>query len=434
MKRWQKILTTIMFSFSFCLTCVGYAAISKDLTIKGTADATAQDGVYITDFEYVSNNDAIVGSSEITYAYQTMINSTVTLSRTNKNSSITYEITIYNSNDFDTAFNGIKYLKYDGTVGTYSNEYIIYTLTGLDERDILKSKQYVTFQITFSYASNAPYNCSNVLESIINFQYPRIYYVTYENFTSTTGYPGFAFVEQDLTVAFGSITEPIQVTKKSSGTILDEENYNDTITVSKSNINDNIHFRKMQKYTLKNMVYNSSFEMNHDGWASSGGSGNLVSKTPIVTGGQHGGHRLLRYPAAQGNYFLKQKFNLTKDHKYYFFAYAIAESTTPQPFICNFDGIGSAMVNISVSNKYQKGDVLFTSPSTKEFYLNANWGGTTANLFMDSFCLIDLTLAFTAGNKPSLEWCRSHITYFTREKLVGGSYSTTSENYLYLYK
>lgn len=147
---------------------IGYAAInSVTFDIEGTAIAKAQDGVFITDVNYVSDNYANTDSSKINKYNQTMLNSSVTLSDTNPNSSITYEITIYNSTNNDYYFDKVDYLVGDTT---YSNENITFSLNGLNQYDVLNGKNSIKFMITFYYKDNILPN-NYTLNSYLNFKF-----------------------------------------------------------------------------------------------------------------------------------------------------------------------------------------------------------------------------------------------------------------------
>lgn len=170
----KKLLSSSNKLFPFLLIiatlfmAIGYASVnSVILDINGTAVAKAQDGVFITDVNYESNINANIENSEIINTYQTMLNSSVTLSNTDPNSEITYSITIYNSTDDDYYFDKVDYL-IDET--TYSNENIAFRLNGLNQYDILSSKSSITFTITFYYKDNILPN-NYTLNSYLNFKF-----------------------------------------------------------------------------------------------------------------------------------------------------------------------------------------------------------------------------------------------------------------------
>lgn len=146
-----KIYPLLLFICT-CFMCVGYAVVnSVTLDITGTAIAKEQDGIFITDVKYVSDINADLDNSKIINAYQTILNSSITLSSTDPYSSITYSVTIYNSTNDNYYYDKIDYLTENAT---YSNEDITFKLEGITNGYLLKAKEYKTFNITFYYKDN----------------------------------------------------------------------------------------------------------------------------------------------------------------------------------------------------------------------------------------------------------------------------------------
>ncbi len=147
---------------------VGYASINSIiLNINGEVVAKAQDGIYITEVEYVSDVNANLIESKILSAYQTLLNSNIILSDVDPNSSITYKIAIYNSSEKNYIFDGVSYDK-----EFYSNDNITYSLTGLDIGYELYSKNTVVFYITFKYIDDILLSESiTQLESYLKFNF-----------------------------------------------------------------------------------------------------------------------------------------------------------------------------------------------------------------------------------------------------------------------
>ena len=85
---------------------IGYAAIESVIfNINGLALASPQEGIFITDVVYDSSINATPANSIIKSFYQTTLNSSIMLSNTNSDSSITYSITVYNSYNYTYYFN-----------------------------------------------------------------------------------------------------------------------------------------------------------------------------------------------------------------------------------------------------------------------------------------------------------------------------------------
>lgn len=145
---------------------IGYASINSVVeNVEGDIKVAAQDGIFITEVTYTSNNQADITSSMIKSFSQTLLNSKVVLSPTTTTSSITYKVTVYNSTDTTYKF---KDATYDSEF--YDNEDIIFTLTDLDTTTELNPKSSLDFYITFSYKSTGTIT-SNILNSYISFNF-----------------------------------------------------------------------------------------------------------------------------------------------------------------------------------------------------------------------------------------------------------------------
>ena len=148
---------------------VGYASINSiSLNINGEVIAKVQDGVFITEVNYVSDVNANLEESKILNAYQTNLSSNIVLSEIDVNSSITYEVKIYNSSDIDYYFYNVNYLIGDTT---YNNENIAFVLDGLSYNTKIVSNSYLTFNITFYYNNTSISNVNNSLKSMLNFNF-----------------------------------------------------------------------------------------------------------------------------------------------------------------------------------------------------------------------------------------------------------------------
>lgn len=156
----------IMIIISTFLMSIGYASINSiSFDVNGDLLVQAQDDVFITEVNYISNSSASVGESEIIGFSKTTLNSKVVLSSTSGTSSITYRVKVYNSNNEEYKFKGSKYDE-----NFYSNTGIVYELSNINVNDVIASKGYLEFDITFHYKD---YNIStsNALESYINFEF-----------------------------------------------------------------------------------------------------------------------------------------------------------------------------------------------------------------------------------------------------------------------
>jgi surface protein len=163
-----KFIFPLLILFTSFVMCIGYAAVNSIIIgFEGEAVAKEVDGVFITDVSYVSNTDADLNTSKVVSAYQTNLTSVIALSKTNNYSAISYEITVYNSTNSDYSYVKPSYVLGDST---YDNQNITFSVTGISEGEIIKSKGYKIFYVNFYYTNNVlAYN--NVLNSIINFEF-----------------------------------------------------------------------------------------------------------------------------------------------------------------------------------------------------------------------------------------------------------------------
>lgn len=295
---------------------------------------------------------------------------------------------------------------------TYSNVGITFDVNGNDVDTILESGDTITFTITFYYNNyQLPRDGNNTLTSLLNFQYSKIYYVTYENFTSTYGYPTFVREGDTLTVSFGTLDAPIEV--KRAGVIVSSSEYSySAYILNYSNITAAIHIRKLTAYTIQNMLINSSFENSFNQWDLAGTNG-----WGLASGGYHGSYFAYRPATSTAAVnFIRQNVSWTAGHKYYFFGYAISQ--TPQEFACNITNIGDKFSVMTNSSYWVKGSVIHTAPKTAESSVSINYAPTTDNVNCDAFGVVDLTLAFGAGNEPDKAWCDANIDYFVSKTIV----------------
>lgn len=188
-KMTAEINSWIFLLFICLVTCImgiGFASINTLFDITGEILATAQDGVFITEVNYISNVNADLEKSKIISTYQTILESDIALSNTNANSKITYQVKVYNSTDSDYAFEEAAYML---GADTYDNENIVFSLEGLLDGAIIKSKETATFNITFYYKNNTlPAN--NELKSIINFKFKKVVQLVKAGTLNTTSVAG----------------------------------------------------------------------------------------------------------------------------------------------------------------------------------------------------------------------------------------------------
>ncbi len=144
------------------LMSIGYASINSiSGEIEGDAIADAQEGVFITNIEYVSDVNA--SNSRINNYVGTVMNSTIQLSDTNVNSNITYKVTVYNKGTEEAVFQKITYAN-----DFYDNNDIIFDISGFTTGEKIGPGESRDIIIEFKYkGTTMPDN--NVLNSYLNF-------------------------------------------------------------------------------------------------------------------------------------------------------------------------------------------------------------------------------------------------------------------------
>lgn len=158
---------------------IGYAAIeSISLGISGDVVAIAQEGIVILSAKPSALSQT--GTGTIISSSSNILNSKVILEN-NVNSTMTFEITIYNNiNDSQAySFEGVVPDGYDKDF--YTNKYIEYDIDGLEVGDVLKYKDEVTFTITFKYVDNVDFSASgfsNELVSYLQFKFKEYAFIS----------------------------------------------------------------------------------------------------------------------------------------------------------------------------------------------------------------------------------------------------------------
>ena len=155
----KKAILGVTILLLVLFTCVGYAQLSDTLTITGGANAPTQKNVFIVTAE-AQDTRYTVNSF-----YATALNSRVVLDRSTSSKS-TVTIKVYNNSNYPYTYNGEKYVNGTG----YDNTNIKYTVNNLKKGDEIGPHEYLTFSVTFSFASGGSVN-NNILNSLINYEF-----------------------------------------------------------------------------------------------------------------------------------------------------------------------------------------------------------------------------------------------------------------------
>ena len=158
MKKSTQILITLMLSFSFVFSIIGYAQLTDTLTVHGQLEAAPLQDLYIVSV-------ASGGSNAQTNAYtKTVHSSTVDLGASSSGTA-TFTITVLNNTGYTYYFDKMVWAD-----DAYDNTNIVPTLNGIKAKYELLNGETVTFTVTFSY-KNASNISNTVLNSVINYQF-----------------------------------------------------------------------------------------------------------------------------------------------------------------------------------------------------------------------------------------------------------------------
>ncbi|MBQ3063304.1 MAG: hypothetical protein IJC99_00680 [Clostridia bacterium] len=163
MKKIHIFLLSIVLSFSLLFTSVGYARITKPLYVGADIHAAMPDGIFISD---VTLQAAINAAEQINSYAQRVLNTTVTLDNSD-DASVSYTVKFFN--------NAEKDMVYIGTVvheDAYDNDGIIFTVSDVQDAQVIKLRESLTLTLTFSYKNGISAN--RVLNSMIGFQFGEI--------------------------------------------------------------------------------------------------------------------------------------------------------------------------------------------------------------------------------------------------------------------
>lgn len=171
MKKWAMAAFGVLFSLIFCFNCLGYAALSANLTIEGTATWSPPEGIYIYEVDEPTGS----GSTTITGYVSTVLNSSISLG--SKYAEISIPVRVYNNGSATYYFNSVTY---DETIAEcYTNTNIRYTYevtateTPITEKDVYPIDQGKTMEITVTfYLYNKTISNPNLdLTSVLNFNF-----------------------------------------------------------------------------------------------------------------------------------------------------------------------------------------------------------------------------------------------------------------------
>lgn len=174
MNKLIKIITSILFSFSFIFICVGYATLYDSFTITGKLEVKPLkfEGIYISSVKEINKSNV----SFVSYEHLNPTNLKTDVNASNKGASVTYEVTVHNNSSINYWYLGLTYdqaYEKNPLIGA-NNGIIITTKDGesnnssaFDTSDWVPADTYRTFYVTYTYNSNA----LGYISTFINFKF-----------------------------------------------------------------------------------------------------------------------------------------------------------------------------------------------------------------------------------------------------------------------
>lgn len=152
---------------STCCLSIGYAELNTlTLRLDGKVSAKPINELIITQIQYDTSNEADIMNSVVHQYSGTNMESTISLTD-NANSSITYNITMYNGDTQVYLYKEVEYID-----ECYDNSDIVFEINGLKPGDTINKYETITFSITFHYLNGVvPEN--KVLKSYLKFKFEK---------------------------------------------------------------------------------------------------------------------------------------------------------------------------------------------------------------------------------------------------------------------
>lgn len=158
----KKLMICISLSLMSLLCSLGFAGISSNYTILGTAEVVPPEELFITS---VTTSGASGASGVVNNFSKTVVNSRTNLGNNSK-ATVTYRVTVYNNTDITYGYNGMIY---SAGEGTYDNDNIK-TIANIERRTAVRPGEYLSFNVTVSYKNTSQIS-NTVLNSVITYEF-----------------------------------------------------------------------------------------------------------------------------------------------------------------------------------------------------------------------------------------------------------------------
>ena len=174
MKTWIKCLVCISLSIMCLFTCVGYAAVTSNLSVRGQAKIEIPEGLFIIDIKTIGSSN--LDTNQVSYVeHSTTVSSLLNRKSRGNSYYATYQITVLNNTKYEYAYRGLYYMNSYG-----SNSYITTSADNASNKllvnTVFRNGQIVeanggklTFEVTYTIGSGVGQNVD--LNTLINFQF-----------------------------------------------------------------------------------------------------------------------------------------------------------------------------------------------------------------------------------------------------------------------
>ena len=172
MKTWMKCLICISLSVLCLFTCVGYAAVTGNVTVKGNVEVKTPEGLFIVGIKTMGSNN--LDKNTVSYIdYSTTVNSIISRKNTGNQYSTTYDITVLNNTPYEYAYRKLYYIESYGSNSYVSeanaNDKLGVVVSFPNGNIVPKNGGKLTFRVTYTIGKSVNQNLN--LDTMLNFQF-----------------------------------------------------------------------------------------------------------------------------------------------------------------------------------------------------------------------------------------------------------------------
>lgn len=175
MTKRALIVLCVALSLMFCLLTFGYAALTDTLNVTGSAEIEIPSGLFIVGMTVKGQTRTEVNDYSF-LQYSTTVSSSLSKTKNNETSYVTYEITVLNNTGREYAFRG---LYYQPQANGYNNDLItenswnsngkILVSTSFPNGKVVAAGDTLKFNVTYTLGSSLSRNTT--YKTLINYQF-----------------------------------------------------------------------------------------------------------------------------------------------------------------------------------------------------------------------------------------------------------------------